>query len=929
MTLRHPKSFASRLVLDAWKARLSPQRTVIRQDLGKSDVQPHALVTASPAEPLDSFPVRVETERMELRALTGIRGLAATWVLLFHVVPMTAQSIPSIRWLSRFSVSGDLGVDLFFILSGFVLSYSYSPTRIFGESARQSDRIRCYLHFLSVRLARIYPIQILVLLALAVAVAASHYLHINLNQSGTFGWDFVRNILLIQGWDLSTHLSWDGPAWSVSCEWAAYIAFPFILLVAARIRRRSIAFVGMASALAAEYIFFGFAGSAQPQLTYIYPLVRIAGEFIAGCFLFRIYNAQPTHHNAQKFLWLLGPLSLLGAAVGGALLAANGLSTIWVTPLFVLVIVGTWNDDSPWGRRLASPRLVHYGEASYALYMIHYPALLALRKFWVIPSSTFLRLVIVILGCGVIIVLALLVHAWIEVPARRRLRYLSRRLLPADAHARLTQEQTPPANGLNWWRAGTVNTLRNDSSWVLVGNVITGISNYGFTLLLIWILPGRQFAQVASVAALLLVAGTAAQAAIPWLVAREVVNRRADDPVRRHTIGFSLLMALVLGLGFSLLILVVASRYAGIGIEIAIIVAIPSIFVAQVGAGYLQGARRFQLFAVLMTVEAIVRLGFGGALAALGFGPTGAASGWALGALAGAAIALWLVRNELAWSRHPSRAMWTQVWGLGGIQIAVALLSTLDVIMESGLHGVSRPFAGYQSMLVFSRIPLFISGALSSVMYPRLVKYSSDDVETVASATRLFLLVSGISFVLVSTLPRSLLTLILPMSYTRSSDLLLPLAIAGIACGQINFSTTLLQARSEFRVALRVMGIAVPAAALLLGFASDSLHLLAWTAAGVNLVIGAVLIIVTNLQYRGSHLIRLTLVGSSSLAAGSFLFSILRDHPTAWLFAGVVLCTAGATAPIMYRRWASPIKRVNPKMEANVDTINLESTPKT
>jgi O-antigen/teichoic acid export membrane protein len=442
--------------------------------------------------------------------------------------------------------------------------------------------------------------------------------------------------------------------------------------------------------------------------------------------------------------------------------------------------------------------------------------------------------------------------------------------------------------------------------WVFVGNIVTGISNYGFTLLLIWFLPGREFSQVASVAALLLVAGTTAQAAVPWVVAREVVNRQSTDLVRHQAIGFSLMIAMVLGSISSVLVLAVSSRYVGVGIQVAIIIAIISFFVAQVGAGYLQGTGRFRLFAVLMTVEALVRLGVGGLLVAAGRGPTGAVSGWAVGAAAGAGIALWLVRKELAWTRHISRGLWAQVCGLGGIQIAVALLSTLDVIMEATLHGVSKPFAGYQAMLVFARIPLFISGALSAVLYPRLVQVQSIKMNTVVSATKLFLLSSGVALVLVSTLPRQIIALVLPIGYSGYSNLLLPLGIAGIACGQINFSTTLLQARSEFRAALLVLVVGVPLGGLLLGFASDSLSRLAWTAACLNLVIAAVLVVLTNSRYRGDQILRLSLGGAAAIAAAIVLFSYLRADTVWWLVSALLLCSIYAAAPrlrfLRYRR---------------------------
>src|SRR5689334_9429569 len=107
------------------------------------------------AAPMSAAPHVASAARVrvpESRALTGIRGVAALWVVLFHLPnPLAGTAFAQV--LSR----GYLGVDLFFILSGFVLSYAYR------DALPEKPMVRQALRFYAVRLARIYPLHVFVL----------------------------------------------------------------------------------------------------------------------------------------------------------------------------------------------------------------------------------------------------------------------------------------------------------------------------------------------------------------------------------------------------------------------------------------------------------------------------------------------------------------------------------------------------------------------------------------------------------------------------------------------------------------------------------------------------------------------------------------------------------------------------------------------
>jgi peptidoglycan/LPS O-acetylase OafA/YrhL len=94
--------------------------------------------------------------RLELRALTGLRGVAATVVALTHFHPTLPYD------LQEFFFWHDAAVDLFFCLSGFTLSYVYSGTNF------QFSR------YLTARIARIYPLYLVTLIIVGATYTLPH-----------------------------------------------------------------------------------------------------------------------------------------------------------------------------------------------------------------------------------------------------------------------------------------------------------------------------------------------------------------------------------------------------------------------------------------------------------------------------------------------------------------------------------------------------------------------------------------------------------------------------------------------------------------------------------------------------------------------------------------------------------------------------------
>jgi peptidoglycan/LPS O-acetylase OafA/YrhL len=138
----------------------------------------------------------------------------------------------------RYFVSkGYLAVDMFFVLSGFVMAHVYR--RAFSEGATEH-----YRSFLMARIARLYPLHIFILLLFVATAAVSQFMaglatgsfeSIPLTGPRSLG-AIIANIFMLQGLSAG-QLSWNYPTWSISVEFMAYLAFPFALPAIARAPR--------------------------------------------------------------------------------------------------------------------------------------------------------------------------------------------------------------------------------------------------------------------------------------------------------------------------------------------------------------------------------------------------------------------------------------------------------------------------------------------------------------------------------------------------------------------------------------------------------------------------------------------------------------------------------------------------------------------
>ena len=292
-----------------------------------------------------------------LDALTGIRGIAAWGVVLYHVRVSLLNIMPggAIAVLAK----GYLAVDLFFMLSGFVIWLNYAE-RIAGGG---SGEVR---QFLWRRFARIWPLHGVILTGFAVFA-----LLLSASGRATDGYpwaEFPLHVLLLQNWGLTPALTWNHPAWSISTELTAYFVFPALVMLLAPLKRSVPALLGMAALLAgAIYLLFrafsyGVLGEAIPHLG----LWRCLAEFSMGailCLLWQHWTGSPR----------AAAIALFAALVWCGITWMAGLPETALVPLlFFAGLLALALDRGPVSWLLSTPVLRYLGEISYSTYLSHF-----------------------------------------------------------------------------------------------------------------------------------------------------------------------------------------------------------------------------------------------------------------------------------------------------------------------------------------------------------------------------------------------------------------------------------------------------------------------------------------------------------------------------------------------------------------------------
>ena len=334
--------------------------------------------------------------RTDLPGLTGLRGIGAIWVVIHHAQYGFDLPIAS---------AGYLGVDLFFILSGFVLSHAHQEG---------VWRWATYFRFLRARFARIFPLHWAALLLVVVTIVICP--RILEDMPDRFHWpELVSSIFLVQSWGLGRPAAWNVPAWSLSTEWLVSIAFPAFLYPARQIARPEVAAILCFSCLGAFAVFLWLTSNPSPNVVARAGIVRTICEFAAGCLLYRLYA---TGWKPNLCVAILGATLVLGGV-----LSPETKSIISVFGFPILIVLATLHSH-PVGKLLSTRPLVFLGEISFSIYLLHWILLQASDR-WREAAGASGGVRAFAWFCGYfafVIMLSTMSYRLIEVPARQRLR---------------------------------------------------------------------------------------------------------------------------------------------------------------------------------------------------------------------------------------------------------------------------------------------------------------------------------------------------------------------------------------------------------------------------------------------------------------------------------------------------------------------------
>lgn len=374
-----------------------------------------------------------------LPALTGLRFFAALHVVAHHL--RSSKLVDFSPWpvVDRFVERGGTAVGLFFVLSGFILAYTYGR--------RDAERRTTPWAFYRARFARIYPVYLFGLL-----VTAPFFL----GQMSRAGFGFASPTTwyfgglaagLLQAWVPEGVLLWNPPGWSLSAEAFFYALFPALLAV---LRGRSRGTLVVVATLAWIVALFPttvalYATDAVRQLAgrgdgwivavlKYNPLLRCP-EFVFGAALGLLYLRRPAADATSPrvvdglatdvaAVAVVAALACLPAALGRwcpnvELFIHNGL----LAPLFGLLIWRLAIGGGATSRVLSTGPLLLLGEASYALYLLHTPVILYLRTVGIeLRSHPWPREWIAVGATLASVLVSVIVYVRLEVPARRRLR---------------------------------------------------------------------------------------------------------------------------------------------------------------------------------------------------------------------------------------------------------------------------------------------------------------------------------------------------------------------------------------------------------------------------------------------------------------------------------------------------------------------------
>ena len=331
-----------------------------------------------PASKLTSMSEATAHNDDRLPALDGLRGFAALFVMFYHLtMQVEPHTVPAIAFKNLFSF-GWTGVDLFFVLSGFLI------TGLLVSAKGSTNYFRVFYARRTLRILPLYYLALIVLFGVPMIIRLPHDFVVPFRDQLWF-WFYLQNF----HWLGSQFAGLTGPLWSLAIEEQFYLVWPLVVLLTSR---RQALWV-CAGCLAVSLIYRTYAVTTIPHLdTYYVTQARLDGLAIGsgialltreGDWLERLRKYVPATTIAA-----LITLAAIGANIRGDHRPLYPLLYLAIAVFYggILVVALSSGASGPWSF-LKSRLLRFYGRYSYALYVVHVPVMTVLWHVGITPPN--------------------------------------------------------------------------------------------------------------------------------------------------------------------------------------------------------------------------------------------------------------------------------------------------------------------------------------------------------------------------------------------------------------------------------------------------------------------------------------------------------------------------------------------------------------
>ena len=312
---------------------------------------------------------------------------------------------PYIYIFMPFYNNGQVSVDIFFVISGFILMHVYND--------RISDLVD-FREFMYRRLARLYPLHIITLCVTAIIF---YGFFITNGKYGFFYtandmYHFFLNVVLLQFVGLQENWSFNAPAWTISSEFWVNILFGLLLIAPRKIMLSASLILGAGSTITLV-VFHGHWLSTDRIDGWLEPiLLRTTAGFFAGVITYIIWERRPGNA-IHMIVAAAGAICMMSIPRTDANLVFYEATIAMIcAPVLVYGAASTASfenlSDSVVGRWL--------GEISYSVYMWHFPVAALFNLFGLSRLPAFILMPIYL---GVVLAVATASVRFVEFPARR------------------------------------------------------------------------------------------------------------------------------------------------------------------------------------------------------------------------------------------------------------------------------------------------------------------------------------------------------------------------------------------------------------------------------------------------------------------------------------------------------------------------------